>query len=957
MFQQDSHISRVLTLAGLGYWEYEVLSGSLRMNTHALSILGYCDTESDDVLSEPVHALRESLFRGFVDLVTTDHLDVQGEMHSRYTIEIPLSHKEGRTVWCDCSIEVTEWSEEGKPVALFGTLQDITEQRQERILHTLSQKILDILGSAGTFSERVKEILSQFQQRLEIDAVGLRLKNNMDFPYYETCGFDQQFLLKENSLLETDLTGSPCMNEDGTVSLECTCGLVLSGMVDSDNPLFTEYGSFVTNDSRLLLDIPESDDPRYHPRNTCIEAGYASIALIPIKVSGVMHGLLQLNAFRKNVFTSSLISSLEDISTNMGGHLTRVKMEAALKESQLYNRMLFEKSPLGFAVCRMDGTLTDVNEAFAAIIGRTIEECYTLTYWEITPREYADQEAEQLRKLQESGAYGPYEKEYLHKKGHRVAVLLHGRSIDIQGEKHIWSTVEDISERKQTGLALAKQKKILFGFFELHTSLNLICSVDGTIHQINDSFVSLLGYTREQLIGSNIMTYIHPDDKDGTLQELSTLSEGETTFYFENRYCDAQGIYHLLAWSAVASVEEQIVYAVAHDITQNRAAEKEKQLLTEKLHQSQKMEAIGQLAGGVAHDFNNSLTAILGAAELIVHERLPEEELMKYAKDIVLIAQRAGELTKKLLMFSRKLPHQRKVINLYTILDDTVKLLKHSIDKRITITLETEVAEPCIRGDSALLQNCFVNLGINASHAMPGGGELRILLSEIVLPEEEIFLMQEPLRAGKYYIVVVKDTGMGIAEENLQRIFDPFFTTKRKEKGTGLGLSSVLGTIQDHGGTISVDSTLGEGTTFTMLFPCHEAVVESTKRELSVQRGSGTILLVDDEKLVRTVGKGVLSALGYTVLTAENGQKGVELFTAHAQEIDCIILDIIMPVKDGRAALKEIRALSPHIPVIIASGYGSSEQMEALKELGYNYFLRKPYRRADLIEALQAVNL
>jgi PAS domain S-box-containing protein len=374
----------------------------------------------------------------------------------------------------------------------------------------------------------------------------------------------------------------------------------------------------------------------------------------------------------------------------------------------------------------------------------------------------------------------------------------------------------------------------------------------------------------------------------------------------------------------------------------------EKYSLQEQLRQSRKMDAIGQLAGGVAHDFNNSLSSILGAVELLRLTDPSTEEQNEYIDLIISAAERAGDLTQKLLTYSRKGSTEKASIDCARITRDTVSLLRYTLDKSIEVSLQSTAEQTVIWGDESLLQTALMNMGINASHAMPTGGILTFTLENCDLSADYCSASPFDISPGSYLHISVRDTGTGIAPEKLPHIFEPFFTTKKQGKGTGLGLSAVYGTIREHDGAVTVSSEPGAGTEFHLYLPLTAQVESAPAAQEESTGGTETILLIDDEKLIRITAKKQLESLGYTVICADDGVAGVDLFTEKTDDIDLVILDMIMPRMGGRETFTALREISPHIPVIIASGFSKDEDITALREQGISGFIHKPFRRNAL---------
>ncbi len=379
----------------------------------------------------------------------------------------------------------------------------------------------------------------------------------------------------------------------------------------------------------------------------------------------------------------------------------------------------------------------------------------------------------------------------------------------------------------------------------------------------------------------------------------------------------------------------------------------ERSKLTEQLHQSQKMEAIGKLAGGVAHDFNNALGGIMGAAELLKIEGTSPDEQREYLDMILSAGDRAADLTKKLLLFSRKGANVSSAVDCLKIANDTVSLLKHTINKNISVSVENRAIQTSVIGDDSLLQHAIMNMGINASHAMPNGGESMFSLENLELDAEYCEVSPFEIFPGEYLEISIRDTGTGMPPEILSRIFEPFFTTKELGKGTGLGMAAVYGTVQEHNGAITVYSEVGAGTVFHIYLP---VTTETVRREITsepIVTGSGTILVIDDEELIRITASAMLRTMGYRVILATNGQEGVNTFAETKDEIDLIILDMIMPVMGGREAFAKLREIYQNIPILIASGFAKEKDMAELKKQGVNGILNKPFRKAELAEMVK----
>lgn len=400
-----------------------------------------------------------------------------------------------------------------------------------------------------------------------------------------------------------------------------------------------------------------------------------------------------------------------------------------------------------------------------------------------------------------------------------------------------------------------------------------------------------------------------------------------------------QSVLQLFADYSEAEIEHR------HDLQKQEKLEMQ-------LKQSQKMEAVGLLAGGIAHDFNNMLGGIMGAAELL-EPHLPENATTKQFHQMILDGvRRSADLTRQLLTFSRQNPAASSAVNVHDVIQSVTEILERTIDRRISIQTNLAAQSSDIIGDHSHLQTVFLNLGINASHAMLHGGTLHIDSSTVFLDETYCTESTFDLTPGNYLQIEMRDTGCGISKELLPRIFEPFFTTKETDQGTGLGLATALGTIQQHNGAIYVYSELGSGSSFHIYLPLSEPIGHSPDERAETATGHGTILLVDDEIAMRVTAEGILTHLGYDVTLANDGKEALE--TLKTNPVDLVILDMVMPEMNGTDCFYQIKRTHPHIKVIISSGLFHEKEVSEMKANGLNGFLRKPYSKADISQVVAA---
>jgi PAS domain S-box-containing protein len=481
---------------------------------------------------------------------------------------------------------------------------------------------------------------------------------------------------------------------------------------------------------------------------------------------------------------------------------------------------------------------------------------------------------------------------------------------------------------------------------------------DRIVCEVNERVCAMTGYAREELVGRSArMLYPTQEDYDHVGREKYGQIRERGVGTVETRWVRKDGeVIDVLLSSAPIDPEDLSVGVTftAMDIS-------ERKRLGLRLRQSEKMEAIGQLAGGVAHDFNNQLAGIMGYADLIREAVEHDPVLARYAGRIIDTCGRAANLTNQLLAFARKGKYRTMSVDIHRCIEDAILLLERAIDKRIEIRREFGASPSLTLGDPTQLQNAILNLGLNARDAMPEGG--RMSFSTAVRELDEGYCAAGPfgLSAGSYIEVAVSDTGCGIPPDTLKHIFEPFFTTKEPGKGTGMGLAAVFGTVKSHHGAITVDRNPEGGTVFTLLLPSArgEHRVLKTKMigcEEKPPLRSRRILLVDDEVMVHEMAADVLRSLGYTVTVCRDGGEAVALYAESWREFDLVILDMVMPVMAGREAFREMRRINPGVKALLSSGYTiDGEAREVLRE-GVLGFLQKPFRKSELarrvVEAL-----
>ncbi len=500
-------------------------------------------------------------------------------------------------------------------------------------------------------------------------------------------------------------------------------------------------------------------------------------------------------------------------------------------------------------------------------------------------------------------------------------------------------------------------------FFETADMLPVtICEAakDLTISFINRAGCDLTGYAQKELGRSHtVLDIVHPDDRERAKSEFTRTLSGDHLPLQEYRIVRKDGktirtllqCNHVWAASGVAGLRMCLV-----DITDQK-------VLEEQYRQAQKMESVGLLAGGVAHDFNNILSAVLGYATLIRIQNTAREQdeftakLEEQVSSIIKAGERATDLVRKLLAFSRQGSYEVTPLNVHSLIDEVTALLTHSIDRRITISKSLTALNPIVAGDQALLQSALLNLAINARDAMPAGGTLTFSTKGVTLDAKLIGSRPYDVTPGNYVAVTVADTGVGIDDAVRPHLFEPFFTTKEPGKGTGLGLASVFGTVKRHGGFIEAVSEKGKGTSMTFYLPQADAkaVFESAVPEAKKTRRSLHVMVVDDESMICDFVKEFLVSEGYRSTTFTNPQEAVDWYRKSHADVDCIVMDMNMPVMDGKTCFSALRKINPQAKAIFSTGFMVGDTAAIIRLPGIKGYVQKPFSLEGLRETIERV--
>lgn len=635
----------------------------------------------------------------------------------------------------------------------------------------------------------------------------------------------------------------------------------------------------------------------------------------------------------------------------------RKKSEESLRISEEKFSKIFRSSPDWIAISRIsDARYLDVNEAYLKTTGFTREEVIGKTPFELGI--YADnQDRHKLFDiLRDRGSMQLEEMVFRMKSGEPRIVQRSAETIEVAGEMLAISIVRDITAKKETEAALLESERRLSEMLEKMRLVAIILDPSGKITFCNQFFLSITGMQLSDVIGKDWFgCFVPPDEQEQQLSRFGAiLSDAEFEPHTESGIRTKRGDTRHIAWSTtlLRDLDGKIsgMAAIGEDITERRR-------LADQLRQAQKMEAVGQLAGGIAHDFNNILTATIGYCHLLL-ARLPEgEQTQYYAGQILSSAEKAATLTQGLLAFSRKQILNPQPIDLNSILANMHDLASRLLPE--DIEFQTDLADQplVVMADAGQLEQVVLNLVSNARDAMPFGGYLSIK-TELRFMDESHSRFHGYGKPGIYALLTVSDTGEGIPEEFHPHIFEPFFTTKATGKGTGLGLSMVYGIVKQHEGYIDFYSAPDEGTTFRIYLP----LISADALPMPVQEifeplagGTETVLVIEDNSLVRDIIRQVLQEHGYTILEAVDGEDGIAAYQQHREIVDLVICDVIMPKKSGKEVHDAIVAIDPGVKILFTSGY-TADIIGKKGILGSGlHFVRKPLLPSELLLKVREV--
>ncbi len=644
----------------------------------------------------------------------------------------------------------------------------------------------------------------------------------------------------------------------------------------------------------------------------------------------------------------------------------RKRAEEALRSSEARFRAIIENGSDVITIVAPDGRIAYQSPSMERVMGYAPNELLGKNRFGFLHP--ASQEPSQLvfnDVLARTGSVRSYEEVFRHKDGSWR--ILDNVGSNLTGDAHIHGIVissRDVTERKRQEAALVLFRNALDSS---HDAIYILDCATLQVLDCNATACAMLGYAREEFLN------LHSEALNPLFSIENWVRIVDALMGTDSRSCSCESAYRRKDGAEFPAEEflhivetdtGPVLVGVVRDITDRKRAEEERESLETRLRQAQKMEAIGQLAGGVAHDFNNLLTGILGNLNLAQNEP-GLDRAQQHLEQAEKACLRAGNLVKQLLAFSRHSQVSMAPFDARGVIRDVADMIQKTIDRRIEIVMDLPDELPLIRGDADQAHTVLLNLCVNARDAVEasmrasGNQTPRITLSardEII--DDRRGMTHQDARAGRFVRLSVSDTGSGISEEARDRIFDPFYTTKEMGKGTGLGLATVYGIAKQHGGWVDFVSVPNEGSVFSVFFPAYQGrppAVQVTEKRDDVPGGHETILLVDDEEIVRNFAQTLLKRLGYHVIAAADGREGLDIYFAQSDQIDLVMLDLSMPHLSGREVLEQIRAVRPSARIVISSGYSAEGISDIIGDLGASAYIAKPYRIGELARALREV--
>ena len=800
---------------------------------------------------------------------------------------------------------------EGEPQSFISILRDITERKQAEKIMIAQRDLAVALAEALTAQEAFRLCLEAAIKLTDFDS------------------------------------GSIYITDSATGNLT----LALIRGVSETFSRVANREDFIKSRSRFIMQgiahYIEGDEIRELSfKEAMLEEGIQSVAFIPIKLQAQVIGGLVVASHAVDRIAPSIRNALETIAGQIGTAIAKVQSEEALRESELKFRDLAEKSMVGIYLIQ-ENIFKYVNAEFTRISGYEVHEIVNnMDVLDLIHEDDASLVAERIRK-RITGEVLSYQYQFRirTKYGDVKHVEVFSSRTLYKGQPAIIGMILDITSRLRTEEELRRLSIAI----EQAAEDIIITDPEGVIQYVNPAFEKITGYSRIEAIGQTPRFMKSGTHDPAFYHDLwNTVKNGNIwRGIITNKCKDGRLILEDSTITPMLTSKGELTGYVAlkRDVTDTMRIEAQ-------LRQAQKMEAIGTMAGGIAHDFNNILSAIMGYAEL-TKIKTSDQTIYPYLERMLQACDRSKDLVMQILTFSRQREQEKKPVAVTSIVKEAMKLLRSSLPTTVEIRQFYHTGHDTVLADPTQIHQVLMNLCTNAVHAMRDRqGVLEVRLEEQVISARDR-AGYSLLKDGAYLQLVVSDTGEGIDPLLKDKIFDPFFTTKRQGEGTGLGLSVVYGIVKDIGGFISVDSEPGKGTVFTISLPLIDAGGRKDQQRPDVfPKGRGTVLYVDDEEPIASIGQEMLSSLGYDVTVRFSSRDALEAFRAQPERYDLVITDMTMPSMTGAVLAREILKIRPYLPIILTTGFSETIDEAEAKKIGIREYLMKPVALTDLAQAV-----
>lgn len=875
--------------------------------------IDFAQTQVQTVMSSPVFSLhpQDSMWRA------------QQEMQARRIRRLVVSDAAGQLLGI---VTQTSLLQVLDPMEVLGTI-DILQHQVQVQTTVLAQTNRELRQAHDLLEEEVAA------RTAELTRINRQLQQEIEH--------SRQTEAELKDFVENAVVGLHWVGKDGTILWANQAELDLLGYTHEEYIGHSLAEFYVDRNAvedilqRLLSDRPVQD---YEAQLRC-------------KDGSIRHVLIDSNAARTDGQFSHTRCFTRDITAAKHEEVVRKLTEDALRQSEQKFRAIFDSTFQFIGLLDTDGTLLEANRTGLNAIGVTSEEVVGQPFWETPWWTHSPDLQIQLKQAVAQAATGQlvrFEARHFLADGSYITVDFSLSPIFDETGKVVMLIPEgrDISDRKTAEQKINEQARLL----DIATDAILVRDLNNRIRFWNKGAERIYGWSVAEALDRDARELLSPDALAATVAFDTVLQRGEWQGELHKVTKTGQTVIVQSRWTLVRDEADrpQEILSVDTDIT-------EKKQLEAQFLRAQRLESLGTLASGVAHDMNNVLTPILAAAQLLPL-RLPDldERSRSLLRMLEESAKRGTNLVQQILSFARGSDGTRTPLQIRHILSEVVRVVRQTFPKSIDISLNLETTELWnICADATQLHQVLMNLTVNARDAMPDGGTLTIAAENLVL-DENYARMNIDARSGPYVVVTVADTGTGIPPEILERIFEPFFTTKEPGKGTGLGLSTTLSIVKSHGGFVNVYSEIGQGTQFKIYLPAEV----SSKTELAIGSpelplGKGElVLVVDDEASVREIVKASLEAYNYRVMTAQDGIEAISLYAQYQSKIPVILLDLMMPSLDSASTIRALQQLDPNVSIVVMSGLSANEPIKNMSNIKVQAFLAKPFTSQELLQTI-----